>query len=168
MHCEAKVGVAAKHLQKWAITAGVRIRQYFRKIADWLMSMNTEEQTDGWRHQAISRNNTEEGCLLKRESKRGNLIRGDMTANPRQLCCGHESTSHPLIKRRNPDRPTLRVIANRNILLEPPRGLPLGTTSIFVPRMRPSPQVQISPGESLSRKPIADSPVANSSACCSS
>ncbi|MBN9123797.1 MAG: hypothetical protein J0I90_05215 [Nitrosospira sp.] len=44
-----------KHLQKRPVTAGVCIRQYFRKIADRLVSMNTEEQTDRGSHRVTSR-----------------------------------------------------------------------------------------------------------------
>jgi hypothetical protein len=54
VHRKAKIGVAVKQLQKRVITARMCIRQYLRKTANRLMSMNAEEQTDRGRHQVTS------------------------------------------------------------------------------------------------------------------
>jgi hypothetical protein len=63
MHCETKIRVAVKHLQKWPIAADVRIREHLGKIADRLMSMNAEEQVDRRKHRLLPKSIEEKNLL---------------------------------------------------------------------------------------------------------
>jgi hypothetical protein len=71
MHRKAKIGIAMEHLQKRPITAGMCIRQYFGKIADRLVSMNTEEQADRGSHEVTSRTIPRESIYLSPQNLAG-------------------------------------------------------------------------------------------------
>jgi hypothetical protein len=71
MKCEIELGIAVNDVEKGFVTATVRIGQYFRKVSDWLMSMHTEQQGDGLRHETI----------LRKELRP--IMRSDVSTNPR-------------------------------------------------------------------------------------
>src|SRR5574340_625329 len=78
MQCETEFRVAVNRLQEGPVTTNMGIGQYRRKIADRLVSMNTQKQRDGLRH----------GVVLQKE-RPARFIR-DATALWR-VCCVRSS-----------------------------------------------------------------------------